>query len=507
MLATWEREHGEPRTPEYLAWRAARNRHTNDLSCWELGVLQQRPEPTGEEGIYRYTLAYAHQTSGRAGAIGGGAQSCMRAMKGAFYKGTGAWNYDTVASQPTSLVELFEEANELAGGSLDRRPLDASWVEKYVANPMAKEEWAGRVGVEVDTWKTALIMLLMGATLPEDPGASRGEFVRVLRADPACRDPESFAESYDLARAALLPFYRELRRWHKWLDTEFVQRLGVNSPAGRVVKNAAGESYLWDLNRKTHERRAELAAHMLQGKERAFILTLLTLAPKYGFEPVADEHDGLVVLGEITNEAVEEAKRLSGVRRAVLVEKAFEGQGKPAGAPVETAATAAPREASDGRALTVPSVHHAPEARVEEQVAVAAPPEDEARGEAEDFWVVVRRMEERAARRILSEGATNLAKRSRDAAWRGERLVRGGKVNDHAEDLYYDDLGRIDAEIVETETPDQWATRSAVPLSRDWFAARAEDARRRDRKRERLRVERERLRQDGAALYGRKAAV
>ena len=66
-----------------------------------------------------------------------------------------------------------------------------------------------------------------------------------------------------------------------------------------------------------------MAAHLLQGREALYIHTLTTLAPKYGFEVISNEHDGLVTIGEIPKAAQAEARRKSGVRRTVLAEKPF----------------------------------------------------------------------------------------------------------------------------------------------------------------------------------------
>jgi hypothetical protein len=48
----------------------------------------------------------------------------------------------------------------------------------------------------------------------------------------------------------------------------------------------------------------QLAAFVLQGREAAFILRLTALGPKYGFTPMGNEHDGLIVLGTIPLKAV-----------------------------------------------------------------------------------------------------------------------------------------------------------------------------------------------------------
>lgn len=332
LVEAWEKENGEPRTEAYREYQRLRFRYLNDASCLT-ALLRQRGEETDQPGIFRYRLAYRHQTSGRAGQIGGGLQSCSREMKAANYRGLGessevpdVRNYDLVASQPSFLVELFEEANEMGGGELDKRPLDPSWMVAYLkAGSNAKEGWARRVGVSVKTWKTVLISLLMGATLPKKPEASDGSVVRCLREnEPSCSTPQGLAKTFRKLADALRPLEQEIRRWHRWTDSALVERVGVTcGKTERAVHNAAGETYIWDREAPAHRRRRELAAHLLQGKEAAFILHLIGLADDHGFEVIAHEHDGLVTIGSIPEEAVEEAARCSGVKAARLVEKPF----------------------------------------------------------------------------------------------------------------------------------------------------------------------------------------
>ncbi len=324
-LGAWEAEHGNPHTPEYLAYRKLRNGLVNDRSCWT-GILAQHPEPTETPGISRYKLNYEFQASGRAGHVKGGAQSCRKEMKVAIYEGVpDVRNYDLVGSQPNFLIELFEEANEMGGGGLSERPLDAAWMECYVNDPDGKHRLAEQIGIEVGTWKSVLCALMMGATLPVNPADSKGDLVKTLREDPACQTVAEFRAVWERLCAEMRPFYGELRRWHEWLDEVFAPRRasGGNGNGGHYVLNAVGGKFYPKEHRKPHERQAKLAAFMLQGKERAFVLSLLRLAPKFGFEPISDEHDGLVVIGEIPEAAVEEAKQNSGVQRARLIEKPF----------------------------------------------------------------------------------------------------------------------------------------------------------------------------------------
>jgi hypothetical protein len=326
--------HGEPRTLEYLAWRHARAVWLNDNACFD-AVLKQHPEGTGLDGVKRYRLAYLHQSSGRMGAVGGMLQSCTAEMKAAAYDPLrdrfGLFNYDMRAAQPNLIIELFDEANAHARPPKRRgrtAPLQTEWIRRYVADPQAKASYAGAVGVEVGTWKTAICAVMMGGTLARDPAQSDGAVAKAVLADPACSTPESLKAVWTRLRGALGVFYVELHRWHVWIDTVCAHDPATSGPhrdgkGVRWVRNAAGETYRWDPNEEAHVRRAQLAAHLLQGKEQAFVLRLITLGHAFGYEVIAHEHDGAVTLGEVPQEAVARARELSGVQRAELVQKPF----------------------------------------------------------------------------------------------------------------------------------------------------------------------------------------
>ena len=53
---------------------------------------------------------------------------------------------------------------------------------------------------------------------------------------------------------------------------------------------------------------AGMVAHILQGMEACFIHTLTLLADTYGFVPLVNEHDGLITLGKIQDEAKQAAR-------------------------------------------------------------------------------------------------------------------------------------------------------------------------------------------------------
>ena len=295
------------------AYRKAMHRYSNDARCYQT-VLDQRPEPVEDE-IYAYPVPLRPQGSGRVSHIGGGLQSCSREMKVAAYSGIDeVHNYDIKSSQAYILLDLLEAAS-----------LDVSWLREYLNTEEAKEEYASKAGLSVDAWKGCLYALFMGARLPNTLDWSTNSDVVKTISEEAEAEGKDLQEAYEQFRAVVQPFYKELKRWHLYLEKEWMPQVAYPGRGGKYVKNDTGST----LNvkhlksEKAWKRRAKLAAFLLQGKEAAFIHALTILAPSYDYEVISNEHDGLVTLGEIPEAAVEQVKQTRSMQYVEMVEKSF----------------------------------------------------------------------------------------------------------------------------------------------------------------------------------------
>ncbi len=67
----------------------------------------------------------------------------------------------------------------------------------------------------------------------------------------------------------------------------------------------------------------KVSAFLLQGLEAAFTYAIIEISPQFDYEVLANEHDGVVVEGEIPEEAQDLAKFVSGFQAAQLVPKSF----------------------------------------------------------------------------------------------------------------------------------------------------------------------------------------
>lgn len=310
--ALWEASGRVPDTPEHKSYRRAKAQYYNDRSCYD-SVKKQNPKEVGD-GIWAFSPAYGVQGSGRISHIGGGLQSCSRHMKEAAYsrlRERGLKNYDLKSSQVRILTQFFEEAG-----------IDTTWLRHYDGEPAAKHQYAEKVGIGVDAWKRILCALLMGASLPRSFEKSTGAVVSEMRKEVS---PESLPGAYQRLYDVVAPLKARLNEWHTYLVSDYLKSHGrKHNVSGKVyIRNEVGKVFYPADVRNAHERKGDMAAFLLQGKEAAFIHALTALSTRYGFQVLANEHDGLVTVGEIPEEAIQAAAARANLRYTTLVEKPF----------------------------------------------------------------------------------------------------------------------------------------------------------------------------------------
>jgi hypothetical protein len=293
-------------------YRRAQGRYLNDYCC-SRAVLDQKPLRVGRLDIYEYTPAYSVASTGRILQSGGGLQSCSRRMKQAAYLGIRELrNYDLKGSQLAVLIQELTDAK-----------LDPAWVGQYLDMPEGKHAYAERAGMSTDCWKQCLIAPVMGARMPTSTSYGQAKFNSILDAllEEARNDLGRADKIRERFSGVVAPLVKELDRWHSYLVGEFIQQNQQHSKKGAYIKNKAGKQlYLDDLKLRGEARKAksQIAAFLLQGQEAAFIYALTVFGPEYGFKPIANEHDGIVVIGEIPKAAVDKAARQSGFENAQL---------------------------------------------------------------------------------------------------------------------------------------------------------------------------------------------
>ncbi len=297
-----------------------RGRYTVDKAV--LFKLKDRSEQELLPGIFRYTAAWEPQRFGRITDVGGGLQNATREMKAACLSRVPAVrNYDLKSSQPRQLSAWFD----LAGIPTDE-------LEAVLLGDKAAE--AERLGLTIDGFKHGTMGLVMGGILfatleagTDRDGTPRGEVVEsILAGTLPGVDPADAYAAFETRTRLLYTQLQAFRHYlvHVWLPANEYRANGGR----RYVRNATGATFdvtaTLDKNgRTTAKTGRKLAAFLLQGTEAAFIYTLTVIAPQFGYTVLGNEHDGLITLGPIPEEAVQSARDHTGLHSAVLVEKPF----------------------------------------------------------------------------------------------------------------------------------------------------------------------------------------
>lgn len=324
--------------------KAQKLRLANDLRCYENIIYHTNWDSITEELAY-YVPAYEPQKSGRITEKEGGLQSCSRPMKKAAFSFPNCHNYDLKSSQVYILKGWFEKAD-----------ICTDFLKNYLAND--KAEWAKEIGISVNCLKNCMYSKFMGAVSPMNfiywdniVGKYKQEFFNLSVTEYIWEYTRRQLESQNitdedeinkLAETRLSNFINfvkpldlQLQKFYKWLLFTYCKG---NQKRG-VVKNLTGMAF--NLNEyqddegnyykdKLSTLKRRITAFFLQGTEAAFIHTLSTkeMQTKYNYEVTSNQHDGLVTIGEVPKEAVQEAKEHFSIAYFDLVEKEICSKGE-----------------------------------------------------------------------------------------------------------------------------------------------------------------------------------
>lgn len=292
-------------------YKKARGRYLNDNACLKNALNQNAIEVL--PGFYSYTPNYSVGDTGRIHTF---MQNASREMKdAAFSNVNNLKNYDLRSSQAIGLIQQFE----IAG-------LDTTWLENYKNDKQAKYNYAAQIGISVDTWKKCLCALLMGGYLPKKLSENSNAKITEYLIEEAEGDFIKASEYQYKLTQVVTPLMTEIAKWHEWLLSTYVKKIG-NYAAGKLyMTNPTGKSICIDdlpKGKDIWQRKAKVAAFVLQGQEAAFIHHLTILSLQYDYKVIQNEHDGVVSIGAIPDEAVKQASSFAGMEYAKLEEKPF----------------------------------------------------------------------------------------------------------------------------------------------------------------------------------------
>ncbi len=321
-------------------------RHFHDLRCWE-GIVRRMVSEEGDFIVYE--PAWDSQDSCRITELDGGLQNASRELKDAMIKDTGYINLDLKGSQVYG-----------AKAELEKFGIDTSWFDYY--QRAGKQKLADDIGIEVDNWKGLLCSILMGGfpsinkkgkliaknmdellkykcvrkyVCPEvgidvewDAENNRYNYLVPDPDNPYGNISRVFEIVKDVIKHCR-PLIEGVNQWHNKLFDTYVADSGNNKARFIATNKADGRlnvseyvskgTYSYSLNKKGQRK---LAAHILQGKEAAFI-HYITAFSGDDFTVVSNQHDGLIIEGTIPMELIHNAREFSGLPYAELEEKSI----------------------------------------------------------------------------------------------------------------------------------------------------------------------------------------
>lgn len=267
----------------------------------------------GSDGLAWYEPEYRTSYTGRIIEVGGGAQSCSRAMKRALFDGIpGLKNYDLKRAQAFILLQELEDAG-----------LPRDWIEKYAHTEGVNEERAAALGISKDGYKTCLYATIMGAQHAKRWKREENEIYRRILDDECDGNVERAKEITLKVYSALAPLKKEVDAWHDHLmKGDACRRVDATWRKVRTLKNACGQHFRLEGERADKlARRA--AAFILQGQEASFVHRLTVMGASNGFVPISNQHDGIVIIGDIPLACIEDTARDAGLRYATFEPKPF----------------------------------------------------------------------------------------------------------------------------------------------------------------------------------------
>lgn len=291
--------------------KKARGLFYNDNGCLKNALNQNAEEVL--PGFYSFTPDYSIAYTGRIHTF---MQNASRKMKEAAFKNVkNLKNYDLRSSQAIGLIQQFQSAN-----------LDPTWLENYKDDKQAKYKYAELIGISVDTWKRCLCALLMGGYVPTKGTEKTKADIFHYLIEEAEGDFVKAQELLNKFSEIVEPLNIELKKWHEWLLDTYVKKLGNYSAGKLYLSNPTGKTICIDdlpRGKDLWQRKAKIAAFVLQGQEAAFIHNLTILSLNYDYKVLQNEHDGLITVGEVPKQAIQLAASRAGMDFAELEEKSF----------------------------------------------------------------------------------------------------------------------------------------------------------------------------------------
>jgi hypothetical protein len=283
-----------------------------------------------EDGTAYIQNAYEVQPiSGRFSFRRGGPQGLPAVLKSFAYSFEDVYNYDIKSSQTTGLRQLATELQEL-GYDVDTQALDdyiesggKDWVVEEYDLPRSlvkRVEHAVKFGGKIPA------SMEQAYYQKENTRWGMPEIASHVEEYYNTREGQNRALS-DL-KEIFEPQIQMIEELAEGLLTEYwdAHSQPGGRGKGRYMRNHAGITFCKHDYPEGHTGRSKAMAWYLQGLEAAYVHAITILSEEYDYEVMANEHDGCITIGKVSQEAKDRAKDLSGSYNAELVDKHFEDE-------------------------------------------------------------------------------------------------------------------------------------------------------------------------------------
>ena len=269
-------------------------------------IMMIRRKAGKDFGEISYNPKYKIGSTGRIFEMGGGIQNLSGRIKQEVFGNSDEFrNYDIKSSQIAALAQ-----------ECDKVGIDSKVLHEYISDKSAKVRYAEEIGISVDAWKSCILSIIFGA----NANSLFGNPFQVIKETHPGDEHRLYRKFIEVSKPIRDVIDEWIRLLPKYVDERSYPRSSKKF-VKKFLRNAAGNRISLETDQSLDKK--YISSFILQGLESAYIHHLTILSKDYGFEVVSNEHDGLIVIGRIPEEAMSKARELSGFRLAELVEKDF----------------------------------------------------------------------------------------------------------------------------------------------------------------------------------------
>ena len=243
-----------------------------------------------------------------------GTVGISREIKAANYKmieeyiGVKINNYDLKASQMAAICSYAKRAG---------LP-EFETIKEYVKDPNIKVEIAKKLGIKVEYLKVLLLAKLFGSS-DDITEKTKNTYDNILEDAGVKGKANKINLLFNLKNDIARNLFNDINRYFDSIPE--IEKLFDRKIIGKdewISNGCVWVNTNKFKNRSEYYYKKTISAFALQGLESYFIYTLINMATKYNYKVLSYEYDGIICIGEIPEEAINEAIRITGFDDAIL---------------------------------------------------------------------------------------------------------------------------------------------------------------------------------------------